>query len=563
MLKRMRDMDMVQEAYRKWVCSSLVPYFAHGEPQDLESSEGTWTRIRPCLSLCQSVEQRCPYLLPGDRAPAYPTQYAGEPTFLCRDPNILETGEQATRALHSSDERECCFHVCSEQELELGICANCTDREPRKRGREHDPPTAPHCEITPIQSDSADEDEAAGWPVFTDAQDIEFGSTSTFFPMVMHDQQQHQQQQQQYQGTSLCGSGGVGSMTSSSSNRATASHVVHFLCLLSIMIQFFRWSCLLLGSFSRTIVVLVRKVLHSERGFASFVVVVVVGSERIKEEEEEEEEEVEEEKGGGGGGGGGREGREMRSIEEIRPRSRSGWFCFRWWCPSLSSMNRKLTISLNKKDNKNEEEKEKEDEDEDEDDDDDDDNDDDDDADDNDYNKDNEDDEDDDDDDNADDDDAKEKEEEEDKKKKKEDWHKVWWRQWCCWWSFWCRKRRNNERITKGRRRNANRVVGLAIDGVVTSSNHVVAVVGGDGKKRTLTRVLFRGKSLRGAYVFSFLPFPLSPPSRLRPTNERTLEGREIVHDPTTIYPFLHSPIPFPPPCVRKRPKDEAGPCSR
>lgn len=73
-----------QEAYRKWVCSSLVPYFAHGGPQDLESSEGTWTRIRPCLSLCQSVEQRCPYLLPGDRAPAYPTQYAGEPTFLCR-----------------------------------------------------------------------------------------------------------------------------------------------------------------------------------------------------------------------------------------------------------------------------------------------------------------------------------------------------------------------------------------------------------------------------------------------------------------------------------------------
>ncbi|KAF7402683.1 hypothetical protein HZH66_004950 [Vespula vulgaris] len=196
------------EAYRKWVCSSLVPYFAHGGPQDLESSEGTWTRIRPCLSLCQSVEQRCPYLLPGDRAPAYPTQYAGEPTFLCRDPNILETGEQATRALHSSDERECCFHVCSEQELDLGICANCTDRELRKRGREFDPPTAPHCEITPIQSESADEEEAAGWPVFMDDKDIEFGSTSTFFPMILHDQQQQQRQQQQYQGTSLCGSGG-------------------------------------------------------------------------------------------------------------------------------------------------------------------------------------------------------------------------------------------------------------------------------------------------------------------------------------------------------------------
>ena len=40
-------------------------------------------RIRPCLSVCQTVEQKCPYLLPGDRAPSYPTQYAGEPTFLC------------------------------------------------------------------------------------------------------------------------------------------------------------------------------------------------------------------------------------------------------------------------------------------------------------------------------------------------------------------------------------------------------------------------------------------------------------------------------------------------
>lgn len=75
-----------QEAYRKWVCSSLVPYFAHGGPLDLEPSEKTLTktRLRPCRSFCQSVEQRCPYLLPGDRAPAYPTQYAGEPTFLCR-----------------------------------------------------------------------------------------------------------------------------------------------------------------------------------------------------------------------------------------------------------------------------------------------------------------------------------------------------------------------------------------------------------------------------------------------------------------------------------------------
>lgn len=75
----------LQEAYRKWVCSSLVPYFAHRSLKDvMKISEGSWVRLRPCRSFCQTVEERCPYFLPGDRAPAYPTQYAGEPTFLCR-----------------------------------------------------------------------------------------------------------------------------------------------------------------------------------------------------------------------------------------------------------------------------------------------------------------------------------------------------------------------------------------------------------------------------------------------------------------------------------------------
>lgn len=80
-----------QEAYRKWVCSSLVPYFAHRGPPNLEPSEDSWNgrRLRSCRSLCHTVEQRCPYLLPGDRAPAYPTQYAGEPTFLCQGILIL------------------------------------------------------------------------------------------------------------------------------------------------------------------------------------------------------------------------------------------------------------------------------------------------------------------------------------------------------------------------------------------------------------------------------------------------------------------------------------------
>lgn len=80
------------------MCSSLVPYFAHGEQLDVKSTmeNGTWTRLQPCRTFCQSVEQRCPYLLPGDRAPAYPTQYAGEPTFLCRGITLFHTNNHFT-----------------------------------------------------------------------------------------------------------------------------------------------------------------------------------------------------------------------------------------------------------------------------------------------------------------------------------------------------------------------------------------------------------------------------------------------------------------------------------
>lgn len=68
---------LLQQAYRRWVCSSLVPHYTR-------SGE----RVRPCLSVCEDVEQQCPYLLPDQTIlpgeAAHPTpQYAGEPTFLC------------------------------------------------------------------------------------------------------------------------------------------------------------------------------------------------------------------------------------------------------------------------------------------------------------------------------------------------------------------------------------------------------------------------------------------------------------------------------------------------
>ncbi|KAJ2946447.1 hypothetical protein O0L34_g12489 [Tuta absoluta] len=75
-------------------------------------------RLKPCLSVCQLVEQHCPYFLPADRAPAYPTQYAGEPTFLCLDERIPETGAQKNKSNYGSD--DCCYWYC-----EGRLCYHC------------------------------------------------------------------------------------------------------------------------------------------------------------------------------------------------------------------------------------------------------------------------------------------------------------------------------------------------------------------------------------------------------------------------------------------------------
>ncbi|XP_034104874.1 uncharacterized protein LOC117568376 [Drosophila albomicans] len=80
-------------------------------------------RIRPCLSVCQTVEQKCPYLLPADRAPALPTQYAGEPTFVCLDQNIPETGEQLKKSSYGPN--DCCYSYCNGPTA--GICTICQD----------------------------------------------------------------------------------------------------------------------------------------------------------------------------------------------------------------------------------------------------------------------------------------------------------------------------------------------------------------------------------------------------------------------------------------------------
>ncbi|KYN32474.1 hypothetical protein ALC56_13332 [Trachymyrmex septentrionalis] len=228
--EKRENADMGQEAYRKWVCSSLVPYFAHRSPKDVKTLEGSWTgpRLRPCRSFCQTVEQRCPYFLPGDRAPAYPTQYAGEPTFLCRDPKILETGEQAARALHSISDDECCFHVCSEDTKE-GICTKC--EEPWKHGKFQDPATAPQCEPpVNLQSGSTGPGSQPGQPE-TSTDDLDTSTTPSSSNTTASSTTVGQKD------TAFCGSGRIGSMSSASSlGRSNPSIVLQFFWLCSILI---------------------------------------------------------------------------------------------------------------------------------------------------------------------------------------------------------------------------------------------------------------------------------------------------------------------------------------
>ncbi|XP_045760916.1 uncharacterized protein LOC123864482 [Maniola jurtina] len=155
-----------QETYRRWACSTMVPLWVEEGAEDGDEGGrsrrapaehtarwharhlervghldrrrgggvvGRWVRaaaagpgrplvrLKPCLSVCQLVEQHCPYFLPADRAPAYPTQYAGEPTFLCLDPRIPETGAQANKSNYGAD--ECCYWYC-----EGRLCYRCEAR---------------------------------------------------------------------------------------------------------------------------------------------------------------------------------------------------------------------------------------------------------------------------------------------------------------------------------------------------------------------------------------------------------------------------------------------------
>lgn len=61
-----------QDAYKDWLCSMLLPFHMLDTP------------IKPCSTICERVEQACPYLHPASKE-----QYAGEPIFICIGQFIL------------------------------------------------------------------------------------------------------------------------------------------------------------------------------------------------------------------------------------------------------------------------------------------------------------------------------------------------------------------------------------------------------------------------------------------------------------------------------------------
>ncbi|OTF81324.1 AMMECR1-like protein, partial [Euroglyphus maynei] len=99
-------------AYRDWLCSVIIPYHLYGNV------------IKPCQSVCEQVQQKCPHLHPYGKG-----QYAGEPVFLCIDPNI-PFNKKITPDIPFGDEGQCyspcdlepCFN--DENEAPILDCPN-------------------------------------------------------------------------------------------------------------------------------------------------------------------------------------------------------------------------------------------------------------------------------------------------------------------------------------------------------------------------------------------------------------------------------------------------------
>ncbi|KAI9553066.1 hypothetical protein GHT06_020957 [Daphnia sinensis] len=98
-------------AYRQWVCSMVLPMWLDGN------------RIKPCRTFCHEVERLCPYFLPAEKS-GPGSQYAGEPSFLCIDPDVRETTNQSTNSAYSERPcyRPCTLEYNLEPDIDPSLC---------------------------------------------------------------------------------------------------------------------------------------------------------------------------------------------------------------------------------------------------------------------------------------------------------------------------------------------------------------------------------------------------------------------------------------------------------
>uniref|UniRef100_A0A0P6CLY5 Transmembrane protein FAM155B n=1 Tax=Daphnia magna TaxID=35525 RepID=A0A0P6CLY5_9CRUS len=98
-------------AYRQWVCSMVLPMWLDGN------------RVKPCRTFCHEVERLCPYFLPAEKS-GPGSQYAGEPSFLCIDPDVRETTNQSTNSAYSERPcyRPCTLEYNLEPDIDPSLC---------------------------------------------------------------------------------------------------------------------------------------------------------------------------------------------------------------------------------------------------------------------------------------------------------------------------------------------------------------------------------------------------------------------------------------------------------
>ncbi|KAI2800341.1 hypothetical protein BLOT_012844 [Blomia tropicalis] len=159
-------------AYRDWLCSTLIPY--HTMPDHNIS--------KPCQSVCEQVEQRCPHLNPYGKS-----QYAGEPVFLCIDRKI-PFNRAITPEMPYGDYDGNCYSVC-----DLETCLNDENEGPALECPKSDPIVEKKKEVGDVVDDDDESNASAiSTSTFTTTtmqnnMDEMDHWTSTFEPIDEHD----------------------------------------------------------------------------------------------------------------------------------------------------------------------------------------------------------------------------------------------------------------------------------------------------------------------------------------------------------------------------------------